>query len=330
MSLFALALSFRTFHEFTSEFETLLDHQGSAPARLVIFPPALGASRPILIKYSWNVVIVYLYQHLDLDPLGSIVLRAGSAWTSARVWLQWPNSFGSQPGRGSIVAPCMLGSAWPGVWAPGALRNAEPRIYNAPAALIGPHSPRALPQLILLLKLTFSIGDSAMAFISESALRSFPPFQALDQNIQAVLLKIRERLNKYGGFKRPPNIWLIFRSDEIALVEDKTIRQSELSVQCKTRYENTTAAQREELKARADAKASDLTSLFPNYNYRPLPREEAKQWKSLGKNQRKTFWLAAAVRIAERILNPDSTWSGPLAFSSWFRKNLPSEESNVK
>jgi hypothetical protein len=161
----------------------------------------------------------------------------------------------------------------------------------------------------------------------ESTLLKFPPFQALAQDIQTTLLQLvkEQRLNTYGGFKRTPNAWLIFRSNALALIGDKNIHQSEVSVQSKASWDNATTEQRAEMKARADAKAADLTKLFPDYHYRPFTHEETAQWKKLGIALRRTFWLASAVRIAKRIVDPDVEWEGFLSLSSWLRENVSPE-----
>ncbi|KAG8721754.1 hypothetical protein FRC09_007413 [Ceratobasidium sp. 395] len=165
-----------------------------------------------------------------------------------------------------------------------------------------------------------------MTFSAQS-LSAFKPFQALRPNIQDILLKLVEedRLNDYGSLKRPPNVWLIFRSDALASLDDRKINQCELTMECKAAWKKTTADQRVQLKARAEAKNAELLRLFPEYQYSPMTSEEKTRWSAMNTTMRKNFWLAAAVRIAEKIANPNGIWDGFLSLNSWTTSNTGSE-----
>ncbi|KAG9079932.1 hypothetical protein FRC06_007299, partial [Ceratobasidium sp. 370] len=101
-----------------------------------------------------------------------------------------------------------------------------------------------------------------MIFNTQS-LSAFPPFQGLPPKIRELLYQLVEegRFNDHGGLKRPPNVWLLFRSDVCASSDDKNVNQSELTAKCKVAWEQATDEQRSQLKQRAEAKNAELLKL---------------------------------------------------------------------
>ncbi|KAL5631930.1 hypothetical protein ACGC1H_000079 [Rhizoctonia solani] len=158
------------------------------------------------------------------------------------------------------------------------------------------------------------------AFGNEVSLRAFPKFQLLDDHIQSIVLRMLkdDRLNSYGGLKRPPNAWLIFRSDMLAAdAEMGSMSQAEVTVRCKSRWAVATLQERMELQARARRANDELLQYFPDYAYKPMSTGEKARWKELGTHLRKDFWLSSAVRIAERIAYPGKEWDGFLTLEKW-------------
>ncbi|KAG8738538.1 hypothetical protein FRC10_006742 [Ceratobasidium sp. 414] len=170
-----------------------------------------------------------------------------------------------------------------------------------------------------------------MTFNTQS-LSAFPPFQELPPKIRDLLHNLveQDRLNGFGGFKRPPNVWLIFRSDVFASTDDKNINQSELTTKCKAAWEQTTSEQRSQLKKRAGAKNAELLELFPDYQYRPMSSEEKDKWSCMNSTMRKSYWLAAAVRIVERIVDPHGEWEGLLSLNQWAQTHGDSEHLDTR
>ncbi|KAG8682564.1 hypothetical protein FRC11_014700 [Ceratobasidium sp. 423] len=163
-------------------------------------------------------------------------------------------------------------------------------------------------------------------FNNEASLRAFPGFQILDDRIQSIVLQMLkdDRLNSYGGLKRPPNAWLIFRSDTLAAnPEMGSMSQAEVTVRCKSRWAVATPEERMELQARAREADDALLQFFPDYSYKPMSAREKERWKELGAYQRKDFWLSSAVRIAERIANPSKQWDGFLTLEKWAENHTP-------
>ncbi|KAG9126571.1 hypothetical protein FRC07_002944 [Ceratobasidium sp. 392] len=161
---------------------------------------------------------------------------------------------------------------------------------------------------------------------SDKSLSAFPEFQALPVGLQAMILKlVREsRLNDHGCFKRPSNVWLLFRSDMFASFDDKTINQGDFSSSCQDAWNKMTDDQRANLQARADAEKTKLLELFPDYEYRPMTPDDKKIWSSMSVATKRSFWLAAVARIAERMMNPNGRWDGVLKLSGWIRDNMES------
>ncbi|KDN38495.1 hypothetical protein RSAG8_09480, partial [Rhizoctonia solani AG-8 WAC10335] len=163
-------------------------------------------------------------------------------------------------------------------------------------------------------------------FNNEASLRAFPGFQLLSDHIQSIVLQMLkdDRLNSYGSLKRPPNAWLIFRSDMLASSpEMSSIPQAQVTVQCKSRWAVATLQERVELQARSRRANDELLQYFPDYSYKPMSTGEKKRWKELGAYQRKDFWLSSALRIAERIANPGKPWDGFLTLEKWAKGHAP-------
>ncbi|CAE6417178.1 unnamed protein product [Rhizoctonia solani] len=157
-------------------------------------------------------------------------------------------------------------------------------------------------------------------FGNEVSLRAFPKFQLLGDHIQSIVLRMLKdaRLNSYGGLKRPPNAWLIFRSDMLAAnAEMSSMSQAEVTIRCKSRWAVATLQERIELQARARRANDELLQYFPDYSYKPMSTGEKARWKELGTHLRKDFWLSSATRIAERIAYPDKEWDGFLTLEKW-------------
>ncbi|KAH7335998.1 hypothetical protein B0J17DRAFT_60990 [Rhizoctonia solani] len=187
-------------------------------------------------------------------------------------------------------------------------------LYDAPAA--------PLPQCLCspLSCVTCDQFYSMPTFNHEASLRAFSKFQILDDHIQSIILQMLkdDRFNSYGSLKRPPNAWLIFRSDMLATnPEMSTMSQAEVTVRCKSRWAVATLQERMELQARARRASDELLQYFPDYSYKPMSKAEKERWKGLGAHQRKDFWLSSAVRIAERIANPSEPWDGFLTLEKW-------------
>ncbi|KAG8739499.1 hypothetical protein FRC10_005562 [Ceratobasidium sp. 414] len=170
-----------------------------------------------------------------------------------------------------------------------------------------------------------------MTFNTQS-LSAFPSFQELPPKIRDLLYKLVEedRLNDFGCFKRSPNLWLIFRSDMCASTDDKNVNQSELTTKFGAVWREVTSEQRSQLKQRADAKSAELLKLFPDYQYHPMSSEEKDKWSCMSSIMRKSFWLAAAVRIVERILNPHGEWEGFLSLDQWAQTRGGSEHPDTR
>ncbi|KAG8696880.1 hypothetical protein FRC08_006868 [Ceratobasidium sp. 394] len=165
-----------------------------------------------------------------------------------------------------------------------------------------------------------------MVFDTRS-LSAFPPFQALPSNIRELLHKLVEadHFNDYGVIKRPPNKWILYRSELLASMDDKSISQSELTIICSAAYKEMSEEQRSELERRAEARAAEHRKMFPGYRYRPTSAEDKRKWSSMDPAKKKAFWFAAAVRVVEKITNPDGKWDGPVSFKQWTREGEGSE-----
>lgn len=150
-------------------------------------------------------------------------------------------------------------------------------------------------------------------------LLKFLPFQGLDSIIKKTVLKLfdDDRLNKKGGLKRPPNCFFVFRSEYNNRHGRKGKPQSELSTQCRAEYRSLSLDQHTELEERTAAIAEELRRFFPSYSYRPMSKREEERYARLGPDQKREFWLAAVVRIAERIADPKGSWKGFLTLGEW-------------
>ncbi|CAE7175829.1 unnamed protein product [Rhizoctonia solani] len=160
---------------------------------------------------------------------------------------------------------------------------------------------------------------------NEASLRAFPKFQLLGDHIKSIVIQMLkdDRLNNYGGLKRPPNAWLIFRSTLAATSEMRSLSQAEITSRCKARWVSTTPEERMVPQARARRANHDLLQYFPDYSYKPMSAGEKERWKALGAYQRKEFWLSSAVRIAERIAHPNQPWGGFLTLEKWAKDQAP-------
>ncbi|CAE6416070.1 unnamed protein product [Rhizoctonia solani] len=166
-------------------------------------------------------------------------------------------------------------------------------------------------------------------FNNEDALRALPEFRLLDDHIQSIVLRMLkdDRLNNYGSLKRPPNAWLIFRSDMLtANSEMSSISQAEVTTRCKAHWLMATPQERMELQARAQQANDELIQYFPDYTYKPMSKGEKERWKELGMHQKKQFWLSSAVRIAERIAYPGNEWGGFLTLKNWMDDHTPATQ----
>ncbi|KAF8606208.1 hypothetical protein BDV93DRAFT_542935 [Ceratobasidium sp. AG-I] len=164
---------------------------------------------------------------------------------------------------------------------------------------------------------------SRSAFTSVASLNAYAPFQQLDDTTKSTLRQLvtDKRLNPYGRFKRAPNVWLIFRSDVLAHIQDKTKTQSQVTIESKSKWGQTSKQDRAEFQERAEEQLEDLLEAFPDYKFYPLRPGEKERWGQLESSQKKDFWLASAVRIARRINNPEGSWPGMLSFEDWERNN---------
>ncbi|CAE6470266.1 unnamed protein product [Rhizoctonia solani] len=163
-------------------------------------------------------------------------------------------------------------------------------------------------------------------FNNEASLRAFPQFQILDHRIQSIILQMLkdDRLNNYGGIKRPPNAWMLFRSDMLAVhPEMSSMSQADVTVRCKTHWAVASLQERAELQARARQANDQLFQYFPDYSYKPMSTEVKLRWKKLNITQRKEFWIASAAHIAEKIANPSKPWGGFLTLNKWADEYYP-------
>ncbi|KAJ1305766.1 hypothetical protein OPQ81_010496 [Rhizoctonia solani] len=169
-------------------------------------------------------------------------------------------------------------------------------------------------------------------FNNEASLRAFPKFQSLSDRIQSIILQMLkdDRLNCYGGLKRPPNAWLIFRSDILtANPEMNSMSQMEVTARCRSRWAVATLQERMDAQARARRASDELLEYFPDYCYKPMSTGDRKRWKELGACQRRNFWLASAVRIAERIANPTKQWDGFLTLEKWEENHATTSPADI-
>lgn len=184
------------------------------------------------------------------------------------------------------------------------------------------HSHRADNSISLPPRYIF-VMKSGSPFNSVATLKAYAPFQQLEDATKSTLLSLvaSKKLNSYGRFKRAPNVWLIFRSDVLAHSLDKTKTQAQVTIESKSKWDNTSQEDRVEFQERAKEQLGGLLADFPDYTYFPMKSDETKRWAQLELNQKKDFWVASAVRIVRRLNNPTGHWSGMLSFEEWERNN---------
>jgi hypothetical protein len=81
--------------------------------------------------------------------------------------------------------------------------------------------------------------------------------------------------------KRPPNSWIIYRSDKVHELlpngEGSSRLQADVSKMISTMWKQESAEVRAEYERRADAKKAEHHALYPDYRFQPMKKEEKER-----------------------------------------------------
>ncbi|KAF9264228.1 hypothetical protein L218DRAFT_901080 [Marasmius fiardii PR-910] len=100
-----------------------------------------------------------------------------------------------------------------------------------------------------------------------------------------------ERSN--GKVKRPPNAWILFRSDVArAIAQDEELHperprktQAQISKEISSLWSSLDPERKQEYDRRAEAKKHEHSMLYPGYRFQPMKKEEKERQKQLKKQK---------------------------------------------